>query len=46
MKCVKNSKNKIIRVRDERAAMLVDEGDYSYCSKEEYKKSKKPPKGV
>lgn len=40
MKCVKSAKNKIIRVNDERAAVLVDEGGYSYCPKSEWKKAK------
>ena len=40
MKCVKNSKNEIIRVSDERAAALVEKSGYSYCPKKEWKKAK------
>lgn len=49
MKCVKNSKGKISRVKEDIAYERVLSGDYAYCSKSEWKKAsvqKKDDKGV
>lgn len=40
MKCVKTSNGKIVRVRDEVAARLVEKPGYSYCPKWEWKDQK------
>ena len=41
MKCVKTANGSIMRLKDKEAAELVKDPDYSYCSKEEWKRWKK-----
>ena len=38
MKCVKTANGSVLRVKEKRAAKLVESSDYSYCPKWEWKK--------
>ncbi len=48
MKCIKPTEQglengaKLSRVKDERAAELVESGDYVYCPKSEWKEAGRP----
>ncbi len=42
MKCVKDSKGKVTRVTDDIANTRVAKGDYTYCSKSEWKSVPEP----
>jgi len=44
MKCVKTANGFIMRVKDKKARELVDNTNYYYCSKSEWKKYKKSKK--
>lgn len=37
MKCIKTANGKVLRVKDKRAAKMVDSPDYDYCPKWEFK---------
>lgn len=37
MKCIKTANGKVLRVKDKRAAKMVNNPDYSYCPKWEFK---------
>lgn len=41
MKTIKTANGSIMRVKDEEALRLVQSPDYSYCSKDEWKKQEK-----
>jgi hypothetical protein len=46
MKCIKNTKGKVIRVTNLLAEERVDSGDYKYCGKAEWKKQSKKKASV
>jgi len=44
MKCVKTANGSVMRVSDEEARNLVDNKDYHYCPKSEWKLTRKTSK--